>query len=521
MVIEKDGSLDKNQGGKLLKQKINKNYKLKQLPLFPFPLNYYMKNIISLFCLLLFHNYCFCQNNNEIKRNIDTYLKQVQLVNQIPGMAVAVVKKGKIIYESYYGKSSIETNSFVNKNTLFGIFSTTKLVSTVGVFQLIEKNNLNLDDKISKYIDSLPKEWKEIKIKNLLTHSSGLPDIVRFEDIPYTLSNIEKLQRLSQKQMQFETGNQFRYNQTNFWLLTMIIEKITGNSFDNYILENQFPSAKSNVIFSSNRNEIIKDRANKYDYNNTLKKYIKNTVNNGISAHSGNGLNITLSELIGWNENLDKNILLKKETKAIMWTPFNFKNQNDDFLYGWGQYKINNKVSYGFSGGNVTAFRKFLNSDMTIIFLSNGYKYFDVQDQVINHIAGIVDKNLIDPYLLSEEELTSNFLNAPFQKAKENYLSTKAKNPKWNFENKLNNIGYALIKDNRINDAIKIFELNTNENPNSGDAFDSLGEGYYIIGQYKISKKHYEKSLKLSPENLNAKEMIGKIDKLLKNKQAY
>lgn len=474
-----------------------------------------MKNITVVIYLLLFHNFSFSQTNNEIKQNIDFYLKQVQSINQIPGLAVGVVKNGKIIYEGYYGKSSIETNSFVNKNTLFGIFSTTKLVSTVGVFQLIEKNKLNLDDKILQYIDSLPKEWREIKIKNLLTHSSGLPDVVRFDDIPYTLSDREKLQKLSQKPMQFETGNQFRYNQTNYWLLTIIIEKITGKSFDNYILENQFPLAKTNVVFSSDRNEVIKNRANKYDYNSKLKKYDRNIINDGTRAHSGNGLNITLSELIEWNEKLDKNILLKKETKAIMWAQFDFKNHKDKFLYGWGQYPVNNTVSYGFSGGNVTAFRKFINNDMTIIFLSNGYKYFDIQDQVINHIAGIVDKKLIDTYLLAEEKITSDFLNSTFQKAKENYLAIKIKNPNSNFENKLNNIGYALIKDDRINDAIKVFELNTIENPKSGNAFDSLAEGFYLIGEYKISKQYYEKSLKLNSENLNAKEMILKIDKLL------
>jgi CubicO group peptidase (beta-lactamase class C family) len=318
--------------------------------------------------------------------------------------------------------------------------------------------------------------------------------------------------------MQFETGNQFRYNQTNYWFLTIIIEKVTGKTFDNYILENQFPLVKANVVFSSDRNEIIKNRADKYDYNNKLKKYEKNTVNNGISAHSGNGLNTTLSELINWNKRLDENELLKKETKSMMWTPFEFKNQRDNFMYGWGQYTVNSKVSYGFSGGNVSAFRKFINNDMTIIFLSNGYKYFDVQDQAINHIAGIVDKNLLDLYSLSEQQLTSDFLNLAFQKAKENYLAIKVKNPKWNFENKLNSIGYALIRSDRVNDAIKIFELNTSENPNSGDAFDSLGEGFYQIGQYKISKEHYEKSLRLSPENLNAKEMILKIDKLLNTK---
>lgn len=474
-----------------------------------------MKKLTFILCVLLISNIGFCQAQVELERKIDTYLKEVQSANQIPGLAVAVIKNGKVIYEGYLGKSSLETNLPVNKNTLFGIFSTTKLVSTVGVFQLIEKNKLSLEDNISKYIDSLPTEWKAVKIKNLLTHSSGLPDVVRYEDIPHTLTDSEKLKKLLQKPIQFETGNQFRYNQTNYWLLTLVIEKITGNTFDDYILENQFSVGNNNVIFSSDRNELIENRATKYDYNNKLGLYTKNTVNNGIRAHSGNGLNITLTEMIQWNQNLDNNKLLSNETKSIMWSPFDFKNKKDNFLHGWAQYSVNKKASYGFSGGNVCAFRKFVDNDLTIIFLSNGYKYFDVQDVVINHIAGLVDKNLVDLYLLAEEQLTTDFLNLPFKKAKKRYLASKINNPEWNFESRFNSIGYALLRNKKVKAAVQVFELNTKENPKSGDAFDSLGEGYFELGKYKISKQHYLKSLELTPQNENAKEMIQKIDKLL------
>jgi CubicO group peptidase (beta-lactamase class C family) len=475
----------------------------------------FMKKSIFILCVLLISNIGFCQTQVELEHKIHTYLKGVQSANQIPGLAVAVIKNGKVIYEGYLGKSSLEANLPVNKNTLFGIFSTTKLISTVGVFQLIEKNKLNLNDNISKYIDSLPAEWGAVKIKNLLTHSSGLPDVVRYEDIPHTLTDSERLKKLLQKPIQFEIGNQFRYNQTNYWLLTLIIEKITGNTFDNFILENQFSTGKANVIFSSDRNELIENRATKYDYDSKVGIYKKNIVNNGVRAHSGNGLNITLAEMIQWNESLDKNILLKKETKAIMWSPFDFKNKKDNFLHGWGQYKVNNKVSYGFSGGNVSAFRKFVENDMTIVFLSNGYKYFDVQDVVINHIAGLVDQSLLDTYLIAEEQLTTDFLNLPFKKAVKRYFASKMNNPEWNFESRFNSIGYALLRNKRVKTAIQVFELNTKENPKSGDAFDSLGEGYFELGKYKISKQHYLKSLELTPQNDNAKEMIQKIDKLL------
>ena len=201
-----------------------------------------------------------------------------------------------------------------------------------------------------------------------------------------------------------------------------------------------------------------------------------------------------------------------------MWKPFEFKNDKDNFRHGWGLYTVNNTTSYGFSGGNVTGFRKFIENDMSIIFLSNGYKYFDVQDQVINHVAGLVDKSLIDRYSLSYEQITSEFLKNDIVKAEQNYLAIKEKNPEWNFENRLNSIGYALMRDKRVDDAIKVFELNVKENPKSANAFDSMAEGYFTIGQLEVSKQNYKKSLALNPENMNAKEMISKIENLLEKK---
>lgn len=173
---------------------------------------------------------------------------------------------------------------------------------------------------------------------------------------------------------------------------------------------------------------------------------------------------------------------------------------------------MNSHDSYGFSGGNVSAFRNFPDSNLSIIVLSNGYRYAPVQDQIINHIAGLVDKNLIDNYLLLKESIISEFLKIGNQNAEKNYQELRKKHPEWNFEKTLNSIGYVLIGNDRLNDAIKVFELNVKENQNSGDAFDSLGEGYFIAGKYKISKKYYLKSLELNPKNENARKMLLKIE---------
>ena len=475
------------------------------------------KSILILFLLMLSIS-SFSQTKNGLKQKIDNYIKEIVETNEIPGLAIAVIKNGKVIYKQNYGKSSIEENKIVDKESIFRLYSTTKLISAVGVFQLIEKDKLSLEDKISKYLDNLPKEWQEIKIKNLLTHSSGLPDIVKFEDIPYSLDGNEKWKRLYKKPMEFEVGNHYSYNQTNYVLLSKIIEKITGLSFDEYVMKNQFPTTKKGVVFSANSSEFINNRVVHHIFNFKNKRYERFNADHGKIHNSGSGLNISLKEFIDWNERLDNNILLNSKTKSAMWSSFEFENKQDKFLYGWGIYETNNIKSFGFSGGYMTAFRKFINNDMTIIFLSNGYKNYHIEDQVINHVAGIVDEKLMDSTLLAEEKITSAFFKNDIIKAEQNYNKIKSKKPKLNFENKLVTIGYDLMNNENLKDAIKVFELNAKENPQSANVFDCLGEAYFANGQLELSKQNYQKSFDMYSGNTNAKDMVEKINELLKKK---
>ena len=105
----------------------------------------------------------FSQSKNDLKQNIDNYVKEVIKINEIPGLAIAVIKNGKTVYEQYYGKGSILENTSVNSKSIFRLYSTTKLISAVAAFQLIEKNQISLEDEISKYLDNLPKEWQNVK----------------------------------------------------------------------------------------------------------------------------------------------------------------------------------------------------------------------------------------------------------------------------------------------------------------------------------------------------------------------
>ncbi|PZU07131.1 MAG: serine hydrolase, partial [Chryseobacterium sp.] len=180
----------------------------------------------------------FSQQTNQFKL-IDNYVQEAIKTNQIPGLAIGVIKDDKVIFEQYYGTENLEDAKKVSPSSMFRIYSTSKLMTDVGVFQLIEQGKLSLEDNVSKYVDNLPKDWQHVKVKNLLTHSSGMPDFVAFSDILPEYSGPKTIERLSKERMDFKTGNEFRYNQTNYMLLSMIIERITGQSFEDFILNNQ------------------------------------------------------------------------------------------------------------------------------------------------------------------------------------------------------------------------------------------------------------------------------------------
>lgn len=359
-----------------------------------------IKSII--FCLFIIFN-IGCQNEHKEKvidlsiekqNEINNYLK-TEIKNTL-GLAVAVIKDGTVVYENYLGKENLNDKS-VNKETIFPLYSVSKLITSTAVFQLIEEEKIHLDDKISLYIDNLPIEWRNIELKNLLTHSSGLPD---YEVMKGEISDSITMKNLIQNQLRFKKGERWEYNQTNFWFLTKIIEKVTRKSYEDYIIETQFP--KSNILFSSNFIEPIPNRSFKYEFNENSQNWEKLNFNFGKRANSAGGINLTLNQFIEWTKKFDNNEFIQTTTKNKMWTPFDynepfyFENKKDKFLNGWQQYSSNNEVSFGFTGGLVTGYRKFINQNMTIIVLTNGMKNAPISNKVINKIAGIIDGNLAE-----------------------------------------------------------------------------------------------------------------------------
>ena len=473
---------------------------------------FFLTLLSIIFCL----NITLAQNQDQKSTNakVDSYVKTIMQRHKIPGVALAIIQNGKVTHKTYYGNASLVHNVPVTKKTIFRIYSTTKLFVATGIFKLIEEGKLSLEDEVTKYVDGLPKTWQKLKVKHLITHSSGLPDMAPFWKFQ-NLSEEQAKEVVFSEPIKSQPGEEYSYNQTNFWLLQKIIEKTSRQKFTDFILTHQFGKKNNNAFFNADSRDIIPNRTLPYF------PFAKNRIQidasySGDYLMSANGFNITLDEFIKWNRRFDNNDFLKKETKNLMWTPFTYKKPRK-FAYSWGMYPLNDRVSYGFTGGLVTGFRKIPKDKLDIIFLTNGFDRFFRVDDVIDYVAGIVDKDLHSNALITIEEMRAEFLEGDVKTALKNFAKWRAVIPDVNLEDFLNTQGYNALRNGKVADAIEIFKINTEEYPKSGNVWDSLGEAYLANKQYKLALEKYKQSLELDPTSENGKTMIKKIEEILKN----
>lgn len=333
------------------------------------------------------------QTKTKLNKEINDYITEVQLQYKIPGLALAIIKNGNVIHKMNYGIANIENSVSINDKTLFPLFSTTKIFTVLAVHQLIEQKKLSLNNSISELLVDLPESWKNRKIENLLTHSSGLPDIVLYEN-----ENEEEIakNKVYKDSIKFIAGNQFDYNQTNFWLLKRIVEKLVAKNLGDYILETQFPQSNNEAIFEGNSLKVIKNLSYGYVNRESENTILKRNWNFPKYMYGASALNLTLNKFIEWNKKLDDGYFISETTEKQLFKPFSY-TQPRDFCYGLDLINLNGELSYGFSGGVATAFRKFPEKNLTIILLANGMFIPNGKlggiNEVINNIEKLSKKN--------------------------------------------------------------------------------------------------------------------------------
>lgn len=354
-------------------------------------------------------------------QKIDSLLNTMYLSGQINGNFL-VAEKGKVIYKKSFGIANEETKQPLNENSVFEIASVSKQFTAMAIMMLHEKGKLNLDDTLSKFIPELA-FYKGITIRHLLNHTSGLPDYMElFEKIfdkSKIATNKDVITIFAQRQPKviFTPNSKYEYCNTGYALLASIIEKASGETYNNFLQKTIFKPLRMNNTFVYKRRlspKKIDNYAYGYVYSDSLKKYalpddLKETKMviwlDGVVGDGG--INSTVNDLLKWDRALYTNKLLPKKEMNEMFN-VTVLNDNTQIKYGYG-WQIENHAEFGkivYHGGGwpgyATFFARHITDDKTIIILQN----HDNITLPLNSIRNILyNKKELNKTTLSPEQL--------------------------------------------------------------------------------------------------------------------
>lgn len=459
---------------------------------------------------------------------IDLFLKDKMQKGNIPGAQLAVVRNGVIVKLGNYGLANVQDSIPVKTNTVFTLNSITKAFVGVAIMQLVEGDKLNLSFPISTYLNDLPAAWGTVTTQQLLSHTSGLPDIVDEEtNLISTEGEEASWKKVQALPMEFKPGEMFRYNQTNYLLLGRILDKLSGMPFAEFITKEQLKVVgMPNTVragFGGSGDVIARSAG---AYRSKKGKLMNMYFSLPPSLQTAAGMHGTAKEIADWVIALQNKELLKKETSLkALWTPAVLNNGKtggfsrllNGYAAGWPTAGRAEHPAAAAVGGNRSAIFVYPEDNLSIILLTNLAGAFP--DSFMDELAGfyIPDMKESNGFGLSPSVklLRTKLEKTGYKKA---IPQTKglAKSSKGFVltESEVNDWGYTLLKQNRTADALEIFKLNVSLYTNSGNAFDSLGEVYAEIGDKEQAIKNYEQAVKLNPKNENAIAVL----KLLKSK---
>ncbi len=272
-----------------------------------------------------------------------------------PGMVVLAVKDNKVIYRKAFGMANLEHKVPMTSGMVFEIGSITKQFTAAAILMLYEQKKLGLDDDITKFIPDYPVHGHKITIQHLLTHTSGIKSYTSMEDFSKVWRKdykpVEFLDFFKNQPMDFAPGEKWSYNNSGYFLLGVIIEKISGIPYAQFIEDNIFkPLGMSSSYFGS-QSKIIPFRASGYQGDATKgfvnAEYLSLTI-----PYAAGSLMSNVDDLLKWNQALWSNKVLKKETLDKATTAYLLNNgKSTRYGFGFGLDEISGSKTIEHSGG--------------------------------------------------------------------------------------------------------------------------------------------------------------------------
>ncbi|MEZ4984537.1 MAG: serine hydrolase domain-containing protein [Saprospiraceae bacterium] len=331
--------------------------------------------ILTVLLLLAFSTISNAQAKRDLSTKCKEYLDQL---HDFSG-TILIAQHDSILVKRAFGNASIEYNIKNEVDTKFNIASITKMITSVAVLQLFEQGKLKMDAVVGTYLPDYPNSTvrDSVTIEQLLTHTSGLQPFYGGNYLESNKLNYKKvsdyLPLFVNEPLAFSPGTSYKYNGAGFVILGLIIEKITGMDYYDYIDQNVFKKAGMKNSLAIETDSIVSNKASGYTSTFGDKNYYSRNDYYLSKASPAGSHYSTVEDLYLFSRALRNNLFFSENTKEMMLTP-RVKGYNTHLGYGVDIDQRYSEVIFGHSGGWFgvrTELMDFKDSGITIVVLSN------------------------------------------------------------------------------------------------------------------------------------------------------
>ncbi|MBI2427538.1 MAG: beta-lactamase family protein [Ignavibacteriales bacterium] len=334
---------------------------------------------------------CAAPSTLSPEQSIDEIMKEFNAPN-VPGASVLVVKNDSVVFKKAYGYADVTDKRAVTTTTNFRLASITKQFTAMSVILLAERGQLSFDDPITKFFPDFPSYGKEITVRHLLTHTSGLVD---YESLIPDSQTVQVLDAdcltlmYDIDSLYFPVGTKYQYSNTGYALLALIVEKVSGKRFADFLKENIFtPVGMATTVAFENGISIVPNRAYGHSRTDTVPPFesrqernpksgswIQTDQSNTSAVLGDGGIYSNVEEMAAWISALWNFKLIPQQTQQLAWSSA-VLNDGTAIDYGMGWHiETYNGIRHPHHGGSTRGFRNhilvFPDQKLMLIILTN------------------------------------------------------------------------------------------------------------------------------------------------------
>jgi D-alanyl-D-alanine carboxypeptidase len=322
---------------------------------------------------------------------MDERIRAEMAASTIPGVLIGVASRGRLLHVQGYGLADVELRVPVSDSTVFEIGSISKQFVAVAIMQLVEEGRVGLDVGIHEYLYDLPSEWLGVTVRQLLTHTSGIPDyeeIQTYEAYRFRFTPEEIIRVAHSRPMDFEPGTGVYYSNTGYFLLSLIVERVEGRPLGTVLRSRIFEPLGMGQTRMADPEDIIPHRASGYWVDRMGEALMNRDPTQTSSTLGAGGIVSSVHDMAKWDEALYGDRVLSEASRQLMWTSAVLPN-GDETGYGFGwrlqDYRGRRAVGHGgMVAGFVANFIRLPDDDLAIIVFANRYRVSssDIRDIV-------------------------------------------------------------------------------------------------------------------------------------------